>query len=194
MRAIARVSLWGMATTALQTAPLGPDSLTWRFFGDRRQLFGAVRAGILQAMHPAISDGLVEHSDVFGDPLDRLLRSAIPILGVIYDDGPDGTGTMVRDLHKNIRSGADSPRRYRALDPDVFYWAHATFFESMISTQRLYATALTEEQEHQLYAESITWWQRYGMSMRPVPRDYDAFRAYWDDTVANTLEGTVAAR
>jgi hypothetical protein len=35
--------------------PLGPTSLTWRHFGDARGVLLAERAGVLQNMHPVIS-------------------------------------------------------------------------------------------------------------------------------------------
>ena len=91
--------------------PLGPDSLTWRYFGDARGLLFAVRAGVLQAMHPAIDAALRQHSDFFENPWNRLLRSAPPILGVVYD-GPRAAdrGTWVRDQHRAIK-GDDRGRR-----------------------------------------------------------------------------------
>ena len=118
--------------------PLGPDSLTWRYFGDARGLLFTVRAGVLQAMHPAIDAALLQHSDFLENPINRLLRSAPPILGVVYDGPQAGpTGAWVRDQHKTIKGTDSKGRKYHALSPDAFYWAHATFFESIIAGQEL---------------------------------------------------------
>lgn len=174
--------------------PLGPTSLTWRCFGDARGTLLAERAGVLQNMHPVISQTLVDHSDFFANPVGRILRSAPPIVGVVYDDPDRGTAARVRDLHKGIRGTDLEGRGYRALDPEAFYWAHATFFEGQIATQRLFATPLTEDEEERLYRESITWYARYGMSLRPVPRDYATFRAYWDEMLGGVLQATPVAR
>ena len=54
---------------------LGPTSLLWRWAGDMRIAFEGGTAGLLQTMHPAIGQGLIDHSDFFDDPVDRVFRS-----------------------------------------------------------------------------------------------------------------------
>jgi uncharacterized protein (DUF2236 family) len=174
--------------------PLGLGSLTWRYFGDARGLLFTVRAGVLQAMHPAIDAALRQHSDFFENPWNRLLRSAPPILGVVYDGERAGqTGTWVRDQHKQIKGETASGRGYHALNPDAFYWAHATFFESMIAVQAQLGNPLSRVDRERLYDESIGWYERYGLTMRPVPADYAAFEAYWEHMLADVLEPTEVA-
>src|SRR5580692_11587684 len=174
-------------------APLGPGSLTWRYLGDARNVLLAGRAGILQTMHPAIDAGVREHSDFFVNPLNRIIRSAGPILGVVYDEDWKLTGHTVRDFHRPIKGTMRDGSRYAALDPDTYYWAHATFFEAQIATQELFGTPLTAAEKEQLYAESITWYARYGLTMRPVPRDYRAFERYWQSMLQNVLQPTPIA-
>jgi len=154
----------------------------------------AQRAGVLQAMHPAISAALIDHSDVFLNPGARLIRSAGPILGVVYDENPEATARWVRDQHPRIRGRDHSGSRYHALDPDTYYWAHATFFEAQIATQELFGCPLSVAEKQRLYAESITWYGRYGLTMRPVPRDYPAFERYWSSMFENVLQATPIAR
>jgi uncharacterized protein (DUF2236 family) len=174
--------------------PLGPDTLTWRYFGDARGLLFAVRAGVLQAMHPAIDAALRQHSDFFENPWNRLLRSAPPILGVVYDGPRAGqTGAWVRDQHRAIKGDTAGGARYHALNPDAFYWAHATFFESIVTVQRLLGNPLSRRDQERLYDESIGWYELYGLTMRPVPADYAAFEAYWADMLAGGLEATEVA-
>jgi uncharacterized protein (DUF2236 family) len=174
-------------------APLGPDSLTWKYFADVRGVLLAQRAGVLQVMHPAIAAALIDHSDVFENPLQRLIRSAGPILGVVYDEDGEATARWVRDQHPPIRGRDALGRRYHALDPDTYYWAHATFFESQIATQELFGTPLTAAEKQHLYAESVTWYARYGLTMRPVPPDYRAFERYWEGMFEDVLEPTSIA-
>lgn len=173
--------------------PLGPDSLTWKHFADMRGLLIVGRTGVLQTMHPTISQALVDHSDYFGNPLDRILRSSGPILGVIYDHDVTKTATWVRDQHREIKGKREDGKRYHALDPEAFFWAHATFFESQIARNEVFGTPLTEGQKRQLYGESITWYARYGLTMRPVPRDYDAFKLYWARMFNDVLQATPVA-
>ncbi|HEX5923551.1 MAG TPA: oxygenase MpaB family protein [Baekduia sp.] len=174
--------------------PLGPDSLTWRYFGDARGMLMTVRAGVLQAMHPAINAALLQHSDFLENPINRLLRSAPPILGVVYD-GPEAgaTGAWVRDQHKTIKGTDDKGRKYHALSPDAFYWAHATFFESIIAAQELFGNRLGAAERELLYEESIDWYGLYGLTMRPVPESYAAFQEYWEHMLHDVLEPTKVA-
>jgi uncharacterized protein (DUF2236 family) len=175
-------------------APLGRGSLTWKYLGDTRGVLLAQRAGVLQVMHPAIAAALIDHSDVFENPLQRLIRSAGPILGVVYDEDAAATAHWVREQHPRIHGRDAQGRRYHALDPDTYYWAHATFFEAQIATQELFGTPLTRAEKEQLYAESITWYARYGLTMRPVPPDYAAFERYWQSMLEGVLRATSIAR
>ncbi len=177
-----------------EVVPLGPDSLTWRLFGDWRSALLVLRTGTLQAMHPAIAAALIEHSNVFENPWDRLLRSAPQILETVYGSDPLTTGARIRDYHRPVHGTDADGRRYRALDPGAYYWAHATFFESQIAVAELCGDPLSEREKQQLYAESLEWYSRYGVTTRPAPPDYPSFLSYWEQVVAQILEPTDVAR
>lgn len=167
---------------------IGPGSLTWRYLGDRRLLLFAGRTGTLQNMHPAVGAALQQHSNFFDDPWDRIFRSIPMVLGVVYDPPEAGTGAAVRDYHKDLKGHDSQGRRYHALSPDVYWWTHATFIEVIVAMNEHFGTPLTLAEKDQLVAEGITWWQRYGLSMRPVIGDYAGFEAYWNRMLAEGLE------
>jgi uncharacterized protein (DUF2236 family) len=168
---------------------LGSDSLLWRWAGDNRIGFLGPTIGLLQLMHPAIGAGVLDHSDFFRDPFGRIERSLPRILGVVYD-GPDAaTGTTVRDFHRGIKGTDDAGRRYHALDPETFWWAHATFqFMTEQVADRFDTHRLTRAEREQLYAEGVEWYRRYGVSDRAVPADRAAFGEQWDRYCAEVLE------
>lgn len=179
------------APTEVRAQGLGPDSLLWDHLGDLRGLLTIFRIGLLQNMHPAVSRALEQHSgDVFlKNPWNRLLRSLPPILGVIYGPDPGAIGRRVRDYHVNIKGHLATGEAYHSLSPDLFFWTHATFVEGVISMTARFGKPLTEREQEQLYQESIEWYRRYGLSMRPVPPDYASFKRYWDgmlDTLVPT--------
>ncbi|HXY67214.1 MAG TPA: oxygenase MpaB family protein, partial [Mycobacterium sp.] len=66
-------------------APLGPDSLTWKYFGDLRTGMMGVWIGAIQNMYPELGAGVEEHSILLREPLQRVARSVYPIMGVVYD-------------------------------------------------------------------------------------------------------------
>jgi uncharacterized protein (DUF2236 family) len=176
------------APGGLASAPVGPGSLTWRHFGDRRLLLFLGRTGMLQNMHPAVGAALQQHSNFFQDPWDRLFRSIPPILGVIYDPPGSPTATMVRDFHKDIKGLDTRGRRYHALSPEVFWWTHVTFVEGILAVNDFFGTPLTRAESDQLFAESVTWWRRYGLSDRPVFSSYAEFGEYWQRMLGEELE------
>jgi len=175
--------------------PLGADSLTWRFFGDWRGLLQGPWAGSMQNMHPQLGAAVKEHSIFFSERIPRLFRSLYPIGGVVFDgDRAPSTGAEIRDYHITIKGVDEKGRRYSALNPDVFYWAHATFFMGTILTAEHFAGGLTEADKRRLFDEHRTWYRMYGMSMRPVPDTWEDFQAYWDRMCREELEATWAAR
>ena len=175
--------------------PLGPDSLTWRYFGQWTGMLQGPWAGSMQNMHPQLGAAVRQHSIFFLERMPRLFRSVYPIGGVVFDGHrAPTTGAQVRDYHIGIKGVDDQGRRYSALNPDVFYWAHATFFKSTLLAAEWLGGGLTEEQKRQLFDEHVQWYRMYGMSMRPVPKSWEDFQQYWDHMCHNVLENNWAAR
>lgn len=168
---------------------LGPSSQLWRYAGDMRIGFLGGPIGLLQLMHPAIGAGVLEHSNFFEDPAHRVFRSLPQILGVVYDEDPHATGRLIRHAHRRIKGTDDAGRRYRALDPETFWWAHATFqYMAEQVADRFDTHRLTWDEREQLYLDGVEWFRRYGVSMREVPPDRAAFQEKWDHYCSNVLE------
>ncbi len=182
-------------STAEDPAPLGPDSLTWRYFGLMVGFTAGTVPQLLQVMHPVLGHAVDEHSNVKEDPFGRFARSMGPIYGVIYD-GPQApeTARTVRGFHEAITGTLPSGERYSALNPEVFHWAHATFVHGLIYGFSQIMGPFTRAEQEQLYAEAKQWYRLYGMTMRNVPETLDDFDAYWDRYVDDVLEYTPAAQ
>lgn len=183
-----------VAPGGYDVVPLGPDSLTWKYFGQWTGLFQGSWAGSMQNMHPQLGAAVEEHSIFFIERMPRLFRSIYPIGGVVFDGyrAPQ-TGAEVRDYHVGIKGVDKQGRRYSALNPDVFYWAHATFFKSTLMAAEKFGGGISEADKRQLFDEHVTWYRMYGMSMRPVPKSWEDFEAYWDHMCRNVLEKNWAA-
>ncbi len=176
--------------TVADGLPLGPSSLTWRLFADRRAALLGPRAAVLQNMLPALGQGVEDHSVWFAETLARLQRSIPPILETVYGADPVATGHRVRDFHTGIKGTLPDTLgggRYSALHPETYYWAHATFMEHMVTTTDTFIRPLSPAEKDQVVAESVTWFGRYGVSARAVPRTWAEFEAYWDGMLAERL-------
>src|SRR6516225_255520 len=108
-----------VAPGGYDSVPLGPDSLTWKYFGDWRGMLQGPWAASMQNMHPQLGAAVVDHSTFFRERWPRLLRSLYPIGGVVFDgDRAPVTGAEVRDYHTAIKGVYEQGRRYHALNPD----------------------------------------------------------------------------
>ena len=167
--------------------PLGPDSLVWRYFADNRMALLGPRAAVLQNMLPSLGQGVEEHSVWFEETLARLQRSIPPIFDTVYGTEDANAGRRVRDFHKDIKGRLPDGKPYSALNPDTYYWAHATFIEHVITGTDTFVRRLTEAEKEQLFAESVTWFERYGVSSTGTPRSYAEFTEYWEHALAERL-------
>ncbi|MFI0353612.1 oxygenase MpaB family protein [Actinomadura sp. 9N407] len=176
-------------------ARLGPGSLTWRFFGDTRMALVGPRAAVLQNMLPALGQGVLEHSVFFEDTFARVRRSAGPILDTVYG-GPQApaTGQKVRDYHTDIKGTMPDGSRYHALDPETYYWAHATFLDNMLYGVETFIRPLSDAEKRRVYEESKTWYRMYGVSERAMPEDWESFQAYWKRMLEDEIVAHKTAR
>ena len=175
--------------TTTSASPLGPESLTWKYFGDLRTGMMGVWIGAIQNMYPELGAGVEEHSILLREPLQRVARSVYPIMGVVYDGGRAAqTGDQIKQYHRTIKGVDSTGRRYHALNPETFYWAHATFFMLVIKVAEYFCGGLTEAEKRQLFDEHVQWYRMYGMSMRPVPESWEEFQDYWQRVCREELE------
>lgn len=167
--------------------PLGPRSLTWHYFADRRMALLGPRAAVLQNMLPALGQGVEDHSVWFAETLARLQRSIPPIFNTVYGADPVASGHEVRDFHRSIKGKLPDGRPYSALNPETYYWAHATFVEHLVVATDTFIRRLSVAEKDRIIAESLTWFERYGVSARDLPRDWSTFETYFESMLDERL-------
>lgn len=166
----------------LGSAPsLGGESLIWKFFGDwRTHLFGFQRVAGTENSIAQLAQGTEDHSVFFADTVGRAKRTGPPILSAVYSEDPYGWGRKVRDFHRDIKGTMADGSRYHALNPELFYWGHATFVDQVLYTTDTFIRRLSEQEKAQIFEESKTWYELYGVSARSQPQSYEEFCSYWD--------------
>lgn len=173
---------------------LGPESLHWRFAGDNRVMLLQVKAAVLQLMHPGLGAGVQFHSRFYGQSFEGITASVPAIQGMTYD-WPDlgRTAAAIKSRHGAIRGVDDVGRRYSALAPETYFWGHATMFDMMAEAIDLFVQPLGRDDKDRLYLESLATYELYGVSTRDVPKNWTAFREYFDHVCTDRLEMTPAA-
>ena len=157
---------------------MSPQSLVWRYFGDNRMYLIGPRPAVLQNLLADLGQGVPDHSTFFSDTAERLRRSLPPIFNTVYGSEDDHAGRRVHDFHHEIKGEMPDGERYRALDPETYFWAHATFVEQVLHFADTFVKRLTQAEKEPIYLESKTWYRRYGVSDRPMPADYAEFERY----------------
>src|SRR5215212_5662744 len=144
----------------LDALPLGPQSLIWRYFGDNRMYLIGPRPAVLQNMLAELGQGVLDHSVFFDDTAARVKRSLPPIFMTVYGSDGDNPGQQVRDFHTDIKGTMPDGARYHALDPETYFWAHATFVEQVLYFADTFVKRLRREEKEQIYLVSPLWGQR----------------------------------
>ena len=72
---------------------------------------------------------------------------------------------------RTIKGKLPDGQPYSALNPETYYWAHATFVEHLVIADRhLHPAARAAPRRTSSSRESVTWFERYGVSARAASR------------------------
>lgn len=167
---------------------IGPGSATWRHATDWRMLLGSGRALVLQVAHPTVGAGVADHSDFRRRPWQRLRRSVDSLMVQAYGgERLYAEAKRLRNLHKHF-TGVDSRgHRYTALDPEAYWWVHATLFEGTVNLHANFGPPLTLAEQRQLYEEWRWVGEVLGVDPGLMPATLAGFWAYFRHMVAEEL-------
>jgi uncharacterized protein (DUF2236 family) len=164
------------AITRADPGLFGPDSEAWRLDREAMLLLGAgPRALLLQIAHPAVAAGVAQHSDFRADPWRRLDGTLRSYLRVIYGSTAAARAEIRRlnGLHERVVGAG-----YRARDPELSLWVHATLVDSTLAAYDAWLEPLSRERASKFYQETRPVGRAFGVPDRLLPPDLDAFDAY----------------
>lgn len=176
----------------------GPDSAAWVVHRDAAVLVGGIRALLLQTLHPLAMAGVADHSSFRDDPLGRLHRTAGFLGQTIFGSADDAAAAVarVRSVHDHVRGVAPDGRQYRADDPHLLGWVHATEVDSFLAAHRRYGTATLSAADADRYvAEMARIGVELGMANAPrTAADLDATLDGYRPELAVTDQSREAVR
>ncbi len=176
---------------------LGPNSITWRALSDWRILLCGGRSLLLQVAHPVVAAGVSQHSNFTVDPWKRLIGTLELYFGGVIFGWPAGAAAAaarLRSTHARIRGVDALGRPYRALEPGVFHWVHATLVDSSAVLLEHFGTPLRGSELTRFYDEMREVGRLCGLRDREMPPDWASFREYFDEMVRTALEDTRVVR
>jgi uncharacterized protein (DUF2236 family) len=153
----------------------GDDSITRRVNRENVLLLGGGRALLMQLAHPKVAAGVDEHSDFRKQPIRRLRRTIGMTMAIVFGDRETALAAAraVNHAHTRVR-GSD----YRALDPDLLLWVHATLVDSALVTYETFVRRLRPRDREDFFQESKVLGGLLGIPAERFPetlRDFDSY-------------------
>jgi uncharacterized protein (DUF2236 family) len=117
-------------------------SVIRRVHGDvTSMMVGGIAALLTQMLHPRALGGVWDHSDVAGDQLGRLRRTARFIAVTTYGhrDSARAAIDKVKAIHERVRGRLPDGTEYRATEPWLLAWVHVAGAINFLDSWRRYA-------------------------------------------------------
>jgi uncharacterized protein (DUF2236 family) len=151
------------------------DSITRRVNRENVLFLGGGRALLMQLAHPQVAAGVDEHSDFRAHPLRRLRRTILMTMAIVFGDRDTALAAArgVNQVHARVKGPG-----YRALDPDLLLWVHATLMDTSLVTYETFVKALLPREREELYQEFKLLGELLGIPADRFPvtlRDFDAY-------------------
>ena len=159
----------------------GPGSEAWALNREAMLLLGAgPRALLLQLAHPQVAAGVADHSDFRADPWARLDGTLRSYLRIVYGTRSAARAEIRRlnELHRTITGPT-----YRARDPELSLWVHATLVDSTIVVAHRWLEPLSRDRRARYYAETLPIGRAFGIPADLLPPDLAAFEAYLERSI-----------
>jgi uncharacterized protein (DUF2236 family) len=159
----------------------------WRIAREKAILAGGPGALLLEVAHPLVAAGVVAHSDFESDPLWRLRRTLDTMLTVAFGDHAQAGAAVagVAAVHAHVRGvapsgGAGGPggTPYRADDPALALWVHATLVLSALRSFEDFVGPLDPDDKAGYYERYKVVGRLFGVTDEVMPASYADFEAY----------------
>ena len=159
-------------------------SITRRVNRENVLILGGGRALLMQLAHPMVAAGVDEHSDFRQRPMYRLRRTIRLTMAIVFGDRETALAAAraVNQTHGRVRG-----ERYRALDPDLLLWVHATLVDSALATYETFVKPLPAREREDFYQESKVLGTLLGIPEDHFPAGLRQFEDYVAGIVLVTL-------
>ena len=158
---------------------LGPDSASWPVIGDAAAFVAGIRALLLQAAHPEVVAGVMDHSSFRHDTLGRLSRTSAWVTATTFGAEPEVRGAVmaVKAAHRRVRGHSERGRPYHAASPELAAWVHNALTDSFLAAfQQFGPEPLSSADADRFVAEQSSIGALLGAD--PLPRSANGLRRW----------------
>ena len=157
----------------------GPESMAWRIDREVLVLAGGSCALLMQLAHPAVAAGVAEHSDFRRDPFARLRRTLTASYAVVFGSTARAERAIRRmnAIHAVVSGSVpETGESYRALDPALLLWVHATLVDTALRVYDRFVAPLSLEEAERYHAEAREIALRLKVPEASLPRSLAELR------------------
>ncbi len=175
----------------------GPRSVAWRVDREVIVLAGGSCALLMQAAHPVVAAGVVEHSTYATDPFGRLRRTLTSSFDVVFGtrSRADAAIRRVNAIHASVRGRLPDGASYTAGDPEALLWVHATLIDTALRIYSRFVRPLSPDEEREYLREAAEVAERLGILPADLPSEVPALRAWMSGMICSgRVRVTPAAR
>lgn len=147
------------------------DSVSWRVFGNPVALVpGGIAAVLLELAEPRVASGVWNHTTFRADPLGRMRRTGLAAMITVYGARSSAERMIagVRRMHERVRGFTPKGLPYRADDPELLLWVHATALYGFLTAYRVLVAPLAGVECDQFVAEGREAARLYGVENPPA--------------------------
>lgn len=164
----------------------GPGSMAWRL--NREAILGLVvlRALFMQVAHPAVAQGVADHSDFRRHPFKRAYATFKAQQQIIFGTCAQSIEALmgIYRRHTAVR-GLVGGRHYKANDPRLLFWVYATLIDSMFYAYGTFLPDRSPKEWAHFYSEGKLFARLIGIPEDLVPPTRADFDAWMERTVAS---------
>ncbi len=175
----------------------GPGSVSWRVDRELLVLAGGSCALLMQAAHPSVAAGVVEHSTYATDPFGRLFRTLESSFSVVFGSRSEARRTIrrVNAIHAAVRGTRHDGEPYSALDPEALLWVHATLVDTALRVHGRFVAPVSPSDEQRYHEESARVAVALGVPASAIPPTIVELRSWMDGRITSgEISVTPAAR
>ena len=177
----------------------GPGSMAWRVDRELIVLAGGSCALLMQAAHPVVAAGVVQHSSYATDPFGRLMRTLTSSFDVVFGSRSRAEAAIrrVKAIHAGVRGRRpdDAGSPYSAADPEALLWVHATLIDTALRVYGRFVEPLSAAAEQDYHDEAAQVAIMLGVPADRLPDRLADMRAWMAEMISGgSVRVTPAAR
>jgi len=148
----------------------------------------------MQAAHPKVAQGALDHSGFAEDPFGRVYRT-IQGMAVLIFGTTNEANEMARNinrLHHTVQGilpesigRYPAGETYSAMEPLALLWVHIVFVDSMLTAYKTFVGPLSEAACEQYWQESCRYARLLGLTDATLPASYAAVQQYMRGVLAS---------